>query len=187
MNWNASFSILQSPGVLGYIGKGILFTLVISVLSVVVSIFLGSVLALCRNYCKGKSGIFRAVSTVYIEIFRNTPLLLWIFICLVACPCPRLFARKMWGLTSVEMKILFRGVVALVLFESSIIAEIIRGGPERHPQGPVRGGPYPGVFHGSDNGVYHSAPGLPGGGADPSGPGDLHHQGFQLSGKSCLH
>ena len=77
MNWSASFSILQSPGVLSYIGKGILFTLVISVLSVAVSIFLGSVLALCRNYCKGKSGIFGAVSTVYIEIFRNTPLLLW--------------------------------------------------------------------------------------------------------------
>ena len=107
MNWNASFSILQSPGVLGYIGKGILFTLVISVLSVVVSIFLGSVLALCRNYCKGKSGIFRVVSTVYIEIFRNTPLLLWIFICLVA----------------------------LVLFESSIIAEIIRGGLNAIPKG----------------------------------------------------
>ena len=135
MNWNASFSILQSPGVLSYIGKGILFTLVISVLSVAVSIFLGSVLALCRNYCKGKSGFFRVISTVYIEIFRNTPLLLWIFICLVACPCPKFFARKMWGLTSVEMKILFRGVVALVLFESSIIAEIIRGGLNAIPKG----------------------------------------------------
>ena len=128
MNWSASFSILCYPGVLSYIAKGIVFTLVLSVLAVVVSILLGSVLALCRNYCQGRSRIFRWIATVYIEIFRNTPLLLWIFICLVACPCPRFFARKMWGLTSVEMKILFRAVVALVLFESSIIAEIIRGG-----------------------------------------------------------
>ena len=135
MNWSASFSILGYPGVLSYIAKGIVFTLVLSVLAVVVSILLGSVLALCRNYCQGRSRIFRWIATVYIEIFRNTPLLLWIFICLVACPCPRFFARKMWGLTSVEMKILFRAVVALVLFESSIIAEIIRGGLNAIPKG----------------------------------------------------
>ena len=135
MNWSASFSILGYPGVLSYIAKGIVFTLVLSVLAVVVSILLGSVLALCRNYCQGRSRIFRWISTVYIEIFRNTPLLLWIFICLVACPCPWFFARKMWGLTSVEMKILFRAVVALVLFESSIIAEIIRGGLNAIPKG----------------------------------------------------
>lgn len=135
MDWNASLSILSYQGILAYIGKGVAFTLVISVLSVAISIALGSVLALCRNYCTGKGRIFRVISTVYIEIFRNTPLLLWIFICLVACPCPKFFARKMWGLTSVEMKILFRGVVALVLFESSIIAEILRGGLNAIPKG----------------------------------------------------
>ena len=134
MNWSASFSILSYPGVLSYIAKGVAFTLVLSVLAVVISILLGSVLALCRNYCQGRARVFRWISTVYIEIFRNTPLLLWIFICLVACPCPRFFARKM-GLTSVEMKILFRAVVALVLFESSIIAEIIRGGLNAIPKG----------------------------------------------------
>ena len=140
MNWNASFSILQSPGVLGYIGKGILFTLVISVLSVVVSIFLGSVLALCRNYCKGKSGIFRAISTVYIEIFRNTPLLLWIFICVVFCPSPKFLSKPMFTLTSVEVGLLFKACVALVLFTSSVIAEIVRGGLNAVAQGQFEAG-----------------------------------------------
>lgn len=88
MNWSASFSILGYPGVLSYIAKGIVFTLVLSVLAVVVSILLGSVLALCRNYCQGRSRVFRWIATVYIEIFRNTPLLLWIFICLVPAPAP---------------------------------------------------------------------------------------------------
>lgn len=128
MNWSASLSILSFPGVLSYILRGVAFTLVLSVLSVVISIALGSVLALCRNYCTGKSRVFRWIATVYIEVFRNTPLLLWIFICLVVCPCPKFFAHKMLGLTSVEMKILFRAVVALILFTSSVIAEIIRGG-----------------------------------------------------------
>lgn len=135
MDWNASLSILSYPGVGQYILKGVAFTMVLSVLSVLVSILLGSILALCRNYCTGKSRIFGWISTVYIEVFRNTPLLLWIFICLVACPCPKFFARKMWGLTSVEMKILFRAVVALILFTSSVIAEIIRGGLNSIPKG----------------------------------------------------
>lgn len=135
MNWEASFSILTHPGVMAYIGKGVAFTLVLSALSVVISILLGSVLALCRNYCTGKSRIFGWIATAYIEVFRNTPLLLWIFICLVVCPCPKFFAHKMLGLTSVEMKILFRAVVALVLFTSSVIAEIIRGGLNAIPKG----------------------------------------------------
>ena len=33
MNWSASFSILGYPGVLSYIAKGIVFTLVLSVLT----------------------------------------------------------------------------------------------------------------------------------------------------------
>ncbi len=45
-----------------------------------------------------------------------------------ACPCPGFFARKMFGLTSVEMKLLFKAALALILFNSSVIAEIVRGG-----------------------------------------------------------
>jgi len=104
MDWTSSLSILSYPGVLGYLFKGVAFTLVLSVLSVVISILLGSILALCRNYCTGKAAPIGWIAAAYIELFRNTPLLLWIFICLVVCPCPKFFAHKMWGLTSVEMK-----------------------------------------------------------------------------------
>ncbi len=129
-NVEASFSILQNPNVLLYIGKGILFTLIISVIAVLSGILIGSVLALVRNYCtKGLAGkLFHALAVIYIEVFRNTPLLLWIFICLVFCPVPRSFSHKMFGLTSVETKLLFKAAVALILFTSSVIAEIIRGG-----------------------------------------------------------
>ena len=43
-------------------------------------------------------------------------------------PCPELFNRKLFGLTTVETKLLFKAAVALILFTSSVIAEIIRGG-----------------------------------------------------------
>src|SRR5699024_4182929 len=52
----------------------------------------------------------------YIELFRNTPLLLWIFICLVFFPVPELLSRRMFGLSSVEVKLMFKAAVALILF-----------------------------------------------------------------------
>ncbi|MDO4331388.1 MAG: amino acid ABC transporter permease [Eubacteriales bacterium] len=128
-DWTASFSILQNGSIWIYILKGVLFTLIISVIAVVIGILWGSVLALVRNYCtQPKSRVWKWLATIYIEVFRNTPLLLWIFICLVFCPCPDLFERKMFGLTSVETKLLFKAAVALILFTSSVIAEIVRGG-----------------------------------------------------------
>lgn len=121
--------MLKNQAILTYLFKGVLFTVILSFLAVIIGIVLGSVLALARNYCKKKgTRAFYLLATVYIEIFRNTPLLLWIFICLVFCPCPAFFARKMFGLTSVEAKLLFKAAIALILFTSSVIAEIIRGG-----------------------------------------------------------
>lgn len=124
-----SLSILKNTSILLYIAKGIGFTLVISFISVAIGILLGSVLALVRNYCNSKKTmLLKWLAIAYIEIFRNTPLLLWIFICLVFCPSPKFFTHKMLGLSSVEVKILFKATIALILFTSSIIAEIVRGG-----------------------------------------------------------
>lgn len=128
-NLKASLSMLQNPAIITYIMKGVAFTLVISVAAVLLGLVIGSVLALVRNYCeKGINRVFRWIAVAYIEIFRNTPLLLWIFICLVFCPCPAFLARKMFGLSSVEVKLMFKAAVALILFTSSVIAEIVRGG-----------------------------------------------------------
>lgn len=124
-----SFKIITNPAVLMYILKGVAFTLVIAVIAVLLGIVIGSVLALVRNYCNSwKTRVFKWLAVAYIEIFRNTPLLLWIFICVVFCPCPRFLQHKMFGLTSVEVKMLFKAAVALILFTSSVIAEIVRGG-----------------------------------------------------------
>ena len=125
----SSFSILAQPGVFLYLLRGIAFTCIISVLGVILGLILGSLLALARTYCKkGPARILGWLSAAYIELFRNTPYLLWIFVCVVFCPCPAFFAHKMFGLTSVEMKLLFKAALALILFNSSVIAEIVRGG-----------------------------------------------------------
>ena len=125
----ASLSILTQQGVMLYLLRGVAFTCIISVLGVILGLIVGSLLALARTYCKhGPARVLGWLSAAYIELFRNTPYLLWIFVCVVFCPCPAFFARKMFGLTSVEMKLLFKAALALILFNSSVIAEIVRGG-----------------------------------------------------------
>ncbi len=124
-----SLRMITNPAVFAYIMKGVAFTVLISVVAVLLGIFFGSILAMVRNYCTSpKTRAFQWLSIAYIEIFRNTPLLLWIFICLVFCPCPSILNRKLWGLSSAEVKLLFKTAVALILFTSSVIAEIVRGG-----------------------------------------------------------
>lgn len=150
-----SLSIFENNAVWIYLMKGIAFTLIVSIIAVIVGILLGSILALVRNYCyvpkahlfkRMIATIFRWLATAYIELFRNTPLLLWIFICLVFCPYPGFLEHKMFGLSSAEVKLLFKGTVALVLFTSSVIAEIIRGGLNSVDEGQIEAGKSQG-FH----------------------------------------
>ncbi len=140
--WQASFQMISTPALLQYLLRGVVFTLMISLTAVVFGILIGSVLALLRNYgTKGKVRILRCIAVIYIEVFRNTPLLLWIFICLVFCPVPAVFSHKMFGLSSAaDVKLLFKAAVALILFTSSVIAEIIRGGLNSVAEGQFEAG-----------------------------------------------
>lgn len=136
-----SLHMLENTAILIFIAKGVAFTVIISVLSVLASIVFGSVLALIRNYFTSpEQRILRWITIVYIEIFRNTPLLFWIFISLVFVPVPDAFSHQLFGLSSVETKVLFKTVIALTLFESATIAEIIRGGLNAVPNGQFEAG-----------------------------------------------
>ncbi|MDR1328318.1 MAG: amino acid ABC transporter permease [Oscillospiraceae bacterium] len=99
-----------TPANTRYLMIGLLYTLIVAIVTVGVSTVFGTVLALLRNYERRVLG--RAAS-VYIEIFRNTPLLLWIMICLFVMKTGTTF---------------FRGTLGLTLYTSSVVAEIVRGG-----------------------------------------------------------
>lgn len=136
-----SLSMLKNPAIINFILMGTVFSLIISVVAVLVSIALGSVLAMMRNYCTTpQTKIFRLIASVYIEVFRNTPILFWIFICLVFCPSPKFVDHQMLGLSSVNNKLLFKASVALILYTSGVIAEIVRGGLNSVAHGQIEAG-----------------------------------------------
>lgn len=84
-----SFGILSNADVMSYLLRGLMFTLVISVIAIVFSLLLGVALALARNYCmRGPARVLQKMASIYIELFRNTPLMLWMFVCFVMCPAP---------------------------------------------------------------------------------------------------
>ncbi|MGN0775280.1 MAG: amino acid ABC transporter permease [Candidatus Ventricola sp.] len=127
-----SIGILKNPDVVSYLLKGLAFTLGISFITIVLSVIIGAVLALVRNYCtSGPARILQKIASAYIELFRNTPLMLWMFVCFVMCPAPGVskgFAELLGFSSTVAVKTLFKAIVAFTLFTSAIMAEIIRGG-----------------------------------------------------------
>lgn len=129
--FRASLSMLTNGSLMLYFMKGVAFSVFIALVAIIIGFVFGSVLALARNYCDtGIKRVFKWLSVAYIELFRNTPLMLWLFICLVSCPAPPIplsFAKSL-GLSTSEVQLLFKAIVALVLFTSSVMAEIIRGG-----------------------------------------------------------
>ena len=133
-----SLKMITNGDVLLYLIKGLGFTVIIAVFAVLLGLVIGTILALARNYCTSrKTVIFKWLATAYIEIFRNTPLMLWIFIGLVYFPSVDVSAEfsKALGLSRTEIALLIKGIIALILFTSSVIAEIVRGGLNSIPKG----------------------------------------------------
>ena len=87
----------------------------------VISIIFGTFLAITRNY---GGRIISSLAAIYIEVFRNTPLLLWMLTAVFVLPS--FFGRAepaIWG------------TIGFSLYTSSVMAEIIRGGLNSVPKG----------------------------------------------------
>jgi putative glutamine transport system permease protein len=104
------FKNVFTPSNVQFMAKGMALTLTLSVSVVIISILFGTILALLRTYEKRFLG---RLAGVYIEVFRNTPLLLWVLVCCFMIP---------YG------TIVMRGALALALYTSAVLAEIVRGG-----------------------------------------------------------
>jgi His/Glu/Gln/Arg/opine family amino acid ABC transporter permease subunit len=117
----AAFSWSAIVQGLPYLFRGALLTVVISALAMVLAVLVGLGLAVVSQ---APSAAGRRLVTAYVEVFRNTPLLIQIFI-------------VYFGLPQLGFKLspFLSGLSALVLYAAAYNAEIFRAGLEAVPFG----------------------------------------------------
>lgn len=182
-----SFGILFNADVMSYLLRGLMFYAGVSVIAIVFSLLLGVALALARNYCtRGPARVLQKMASIYIELFRNTPLMLWMFVCFVMCPAPAVsksFAEMLGMSSTVAVKTLFKAIVALTLFTSAIMAEIIRGGLNSVAKGQFEAAYSQGFGMMPDDDADCAAAGAAQHCADAAFSDDYDDQGQQLHGE----
>lgn len=107
---------------INYIFGGLMLTFRLAFGILAVSFVIGTILALLKTY-GGK--IPSRLVTIYVEIFRNTPMLLWLFVCFIAMPFSNKVLRAASGLTFVS---------------SASICEMVRGGLNSISKGQIEAG-----------------------------------------------
>ncbi len=119
------YRIIDGEFIPGPLIKGIIVTVQLAGVSSVLSILIGALTAIGRlsNSIAG-----RAIATIYLEIIRNTPLLVQLFMFYFVL-APIFGIDRFWA-----------GVLCLAAFEGSFAAEIIRGGIQAVERGQYEAG-----------------------------------------------
>ncbi|MFZ5642914.1 MAG: amino acid ABC transporter permease [Bacillota bacterium] len=95
--------------IITFLGQGLLTTLYIAVMSILLSTLFGTVLGVARY---SKNPLLSRLAALYIETVRNTPMLLFILAFRFMTPLPPINS----------------GILAITVFTSAVMAEIVRGG-----------------------------------------------------------
>ena len=111
---------------LRFIFDGLLVTLEVAVISIIFSFIIGGILGVIRFL---RIPYLSKIVGLIIDIIRNLPLLLIIFFTYFALPQ-----------IGIQFSIFWSAVVALTIFESAMLSEIIRGGIEAVPKGQMEAG-----------------------------------------------
>ena len=137
------FSVFFQPAFSGggtyldWVLSGIQWTLLVSILGWVIAFTVGSVLGVLRTT---QRVVLRAPATVYVEVFRNVPLLVQMFIWYFVLPeiVPR--ALGDWMKTQMPMPEFWNAVLCLGFYTASRVAEQVRSGIQSLPKGQTYAG-----------------------------------------------
>lgn len=113
--------------------EGLLVTVQVAALTIVFSIIIGLILGVIRYF--EIPGISKALGWI-IDIIRNLPLLLIIFFSFFALPELGISLNPFWST-----------IVAMTVFEASMISEVIRGGLKAIPRGQTEAALASGLTH----------------------------------------
>jgi len=150
MDWGVFLQQAPSGGMtyLGWLASGTMWTLLVSIAAWIIAFSLGSILGVLRTT---PLRIPRAIATAYVELFRNIPLLvqmfLWYFVMPEVIP-------KAWGdwiktelpnlvelpFAQFSMWEFLAAVMCLGLYTASRVAEQVRAGIQSLPVGQTNAG-----------------------------------------------
>lgn len=127
MNYNWDWGILFREPYLGWLLDGLLWTITLSLCAWVIAFSLGSVLGIMRT-CSNP--VLRGIGAVYVEIFRNIPLLVQLFLWYFVFPelLPEDAGR--WVKREMPMPALTTAIVGIGLYTASRVCEQVRSGIE---------------------------------------------------------
>ena len=129
MNYQFNWSVLWSGESGGWLLQGLLTTLAISALAWLLAAVLGIVAGALRTVPWKP---LRALATVYVEFFRNVPLLVWMFFWYFGVPplLPRAVQDWVFG----NRPEFWAGMLALGVYHGARMSEVIRSGIQSIPR-----------------------------------------------------
>lgn len=132
MNYNWDWGILFREPYFGWILEGLGWTILISILAWIIAFSVGSTLGVFRT---SSSRVLRGIGTTYVEIFRNIPLLVQLFLWYFVFPemLPDDWSR--WVKRDMPYPAMTTAIIAIGLYTASRVCEQVRSGIEAVGQG----------------------------------------------------
>ena len=127
MNYNWDWGILFREPYLDWLISGLGWTISLSLAAWVIAFFLGSILGIMRT---SSSKILRFIATTYVEIFRNIPLLVQLFLWYFVFPELLPDDAGRWVKREMPMPALTTAILAIGLYTASRVCEQVRSGIE---------------------------------------------------------
>jgi len=137
MRYNWNWGILFEDPYFGWLVSGIEWTLVVSAVAWIIAFSVGSLVGVARTV---NSLPVRAVATAYVELFRNIPLLVQMFIWFYVVPelLPDDMGR--WMKRDMPWPEATSAILCLGTYTASRVAEQVRAGIESIPRGQTMAG-----------------------------------------------
>ncbi|MGE6489268.1 amino acid ABC transporter permease [Paenisporosarcina sp. NPDC076898] len=126
MDFLAPFTEVLTPENIKFLLEGFWVTLKVAAISIVLSFIIGGLMGTIRY---AKIPVLSQVVALVVETIRNLPLLLIIFFTYFALPE-----------IGIDMEIMTAAIVALTIFESAMLSEIIRSGLNSIEKGQIEAG-----------------------------------------------
>lgn len=127
MNYNWDWGILFREPYLGWLAEGLGWTISLSLCAWIIAFSLGCVLGIMRT---SSSRLLRGIGTVYVELFRNIPLLVQLFLWYFVFPELLPDDAGRWVKREMPMPAFSTAVLGIGLYTASRVCEQVRSGIE---------------------------------------------------------